>query len=179
MSSLTNIPPSLYAAYYKGLAPCIKDGLVYVGRPATLTDLRAQAINLDLRYWERRDEDKYNHSTKSSGATYSTSYASSSARHKPSRASTTRSSTPAAKSSTLTVKKPNLSKFIGPEGKLLPEEKERHKMNSVCVICAPKDHMADKCPARKGQVHSKVAHIEPLIEEEDSAPEAEFSDSPN
>ena len=52
---------ALYANYYRGLAPRIKDGLVFAGRSGTLTDLRTSAINLDLRYWERyweRKDDK-------------------------------------------------------------------------------------------------------------------------
>jgi hypothetical protein len=174
---------ALYAKYYKGLAPRIKDGLVYTGRPATLADLRAQAINLDLRYWERHDEDKYKESSSqstktSSGTTSSTTNASSSSRQKSSRASTSRSSTPATNLSTPSAKKLDLSKVLGPDGKLLPEEKERRKKNGLCIICASKDHMADKCPARKDQAQGKVAHIESLSEEEDSASEAEF-DSPN
>ena len=43
---------ALYAKYYKGLAPCIKDRLVYSGRPDTVAELRMQAMNLDLHYWE-------------------------------------------------------------------------------------------------------------------------------
>ena len=50
---------ALYAKYYKGLAPRIKDGLVYGGRPSTLAELRSRAQALDLRYWERREEDRF------------------------------------------------------------------------------------------------------------------------
>ena len=39
---------ALYAKYYKGLAPRIKDGMVYSGRPDNLADLRTQAMNLNL-----------------------------------------------------------------------------------------------------------------------------------
>ena len=34
---------ALYAKYYKGLAPHIKDGLVFSGRPNTFAELRTQA----------------------------------------------------------------------------------------------------------------------------------------
>ncbi len=76
---------ALYTKYYKGLAPRIKDGLVYIGCPDTLTDLRTQAMNLDLRYWERKDEEKYwtlsssrNQSSKPSSASSNTTSSSSS-----------------------------------------------------------------------------------------------------
>jgi hypothetical protein len=39
---------ALYTCYYKGLAPCLKDALVFSGKPATLNALRmkSQALNL-------------------------------------------------------------------------------------------------------------------------------------
>ena len=49
---------ALYAMYYKGLAPRLKDGLVYTGRPATRDRLRERAQELDLRYWELMDEER-------------------------------------------------------------------------------------------------------------------------
>jgi len=54
---------ALYYRYYKGLAPRIKDGLVYAARPATLAELQTAASNFDLRYWERKDEEKYENSS--------------------------------------------------------------------------------------------------------------------
>ena len=48
---------ALYPKYYKGLAPRLKDGLVYSGRRGTLAELQSHALALDLRYWECRKED--------------------------------------------------------------------------------------------------------------------------
>jgi len=48
---------TLYAKYYKGLMPHIKDGLVFAGRLTNLDGLHLRAQELDLHYWERRDED--------------------------------------------------------------------------------------------------------------------------
>ena len=176
---------ALYANYYRGLAPRIKDGLVFAGKPDNLADLRTVAISLDLRYWERKDEDK----TKSSsgniqssskshqGTSSATSTSMGSSRAKSTHPkSTSRSSTPA------TSKKPDLSKVLGPDGKLLPEEKERRKKNGLCIICASKDHMADHCPSRKENVRGKAAVLDPVDEGSDnagSASEAESSDSQN
>ena len=54
---------ALYAKYYKGLAPRIKDGMVYAGRPNNLEGLRNRAQALDLCYWECKDEDRVYTST--------------------------------------------------------------------------------------------------------------------
>jgi Ty3 transposon capsid-like protein len=158
---------ALYAKYYKGLASRIKDGLVYSGRPDTLAELRTQAQALDLRYWERKDEDRFKSNTpsgqtssKTSSGTYqatSSSYNSSSRQSSQSRTSS-RASTPSA--STFKAKKPDLSKVLGPDGKLLPEEKERRKKNNLCMICASKDHFSDKCPSRKNQAQARAATLE-------------------
>jgi len=69
---------ALFAKYYKGLAPCIKDSLVYSSQPDTLAALRTHAMNLELRYWERKDEDKY-HTTSISSSSSKPSTGSSSA----------------------------------------------------------------------------------------------------
>ncbi len=54
-----------------------------------------------------------------------------------------RLSTPASSSK---PNKPDLSKVLGPDGKLLPEEKECHKKNDLCMVCGNKGHYSDKCP---------------------------------
>jgi hypothetical protein len=138
------------------------------GRPNTLAELRAQAINLDLRYWKRKEEDRYKDNAKTgqypsktpSGSLSSTSHDSGFSRSHSSR-SASRSSTPAASgSSTSKSRKPDLSKVLGPDGNLLPEEKERRKKQGLCIICASKDHLADQCPARKDQTQGKAAALD-------------------
>ena len=102
-----------YAKYYKGLAPRIKDSLVNTGWATMLAALHAQAINLDLQYWEHQDEDKYKNlsstsqqtTNSSSGMTLSASQASSSLHNKPVHASYSRLATPASNPSTPTVSK--------------------------------------------------------------------------
>jgi hypothetical protein len=182
---------ALYAKYYRGLAPRIKDGLVYSGKPDTLVTLRAQAINLNLRHWERRDEERLKNaasaqsSSKSpQGTSLAMSSSSGSSRSKSSHSkSASRSSTPAASgSSSSASKKPDLSKVLGPDRKLLPEEKERRKKQGLCIICASKDHMAERCPSRKSSTQGRAATLEPVSEghlSEGSASEAESSESQN
>jgi len=169
---------ALFAKYYKGLAPRIKDGLVYSGRPDTLAELRTRAMNLDLRYWERRDEEKYrsaavpSSSTPPSGSP-STPPSKSSRSQSAQPKSVSRSSTPSAPSSS----KNDLSKILGPDGKLLPSEKERRRKNNLCMICGSKDHFSDKCDHRKDSASGRVATIDE--DSASSAAEETSSDIPN
>jgi len=175
---------ALYAKYYKGLAPRIKDGLVYSGRPSTLARLRERAQELDLRYWERKDEERHQtnatkattSSSRSSGTSSATSSSSPSKSSSQSKSSS-RTSTPTASSSK--PSKSDISKVLGPDGKLLPEEKERRKKNNLCLICASKEHFVDKCPQRKEPTQARAATLETVDEDDGSPSEAESSDVPN
>ena len=186
---------ALYAKYYKGLAPRIKDALVLAGRPNNLEDLRTRAQELDLRYWECKDEERAaapstSHSSKPSGsrshgrnADASTSHSSRS-NHMPSRTSS-RASMPATSSSSAPAsksKKPDLLKVLGTDGKLLPEEKERRRKNGLCMLCGSKNHFVDKCPSNTNKTPARAAHLEELDEEsvsEASASEDESSEPLN
>jgi hypothetical protein len=170
---------ALYAKYYKGLAPCLKDALIYSVCPGTLAELCTQAQAFNLRYWEHRKEEclkSYSApAPKSSGTTSSTT---SSPRPQPlSSKLPSRASTPSA--SAPKVKKPNISKNLSPNGKLLPEEKERCRKNNLCMICASNKHFLDDCPLRKPQ--AKAALLDPVAEDqgEGSASKAESSELPN
>ena len=184
---------ALYAKYYKGLAPRIKDGLVYAGRPNNLEGLRNRAQALDLRYWERKDEDRSYMSTSgpssskpSSGTTAATSSHSSHSSHSHTTRSrsNSRATTPAASSSTSASKpkKTDLTKILGPDGKLLPEERERRRKNNLCMICGSDKHFVDKCPSNKDKAQGRSAHLDDVQEEslsEGSASEAEASEPLN
>lgn len=174
---------ALYAKYYKGLAPRIKDGLALTGRPTTLARLRERAQGLDLRYWERKEEERSQPSASKASTSTSRSSGTSSATSSsfPKPASTTtqsksssRFSTPSGSSSK--SNKPDLSKILGPDGKLLPEEKERRKQNDLCMVCGEKGHYSDKCPHRKDNSKGRAATLE---ECEECQSEAESSEDLN
>jgi hypothetical protein len=90
----------------------------------------------------------------------------------PSRASTPSASAPK-------VKKPDISKNLSPDGKLLPEEKECCRKNNLCMICASNKHFLDDCPSHKPQ--EKATLLDPIAEDqgEGSASKAESSELPN
>ena len=180
---------ALWTRYYRGLAPRLKDALVYAGRPRTLTRLRELSQELDLRYWERKEDDRFfpsaskqsiSSSSRSSGTLPATSTSEKSSTTHPK--SSSRTSTPAARSSTPAASsskpnKPDLSKVLGPDGKLLPEEKERRKKNDLCMVCGGKGHFSDKCPHRKESVQARAANLEVVEESEDPSLGAESDDS--
>ena len=170
---------ALYAKYYKGLAPRIKDGLVYGGRPDNLADLRTQAQALNSHYWECRDKEHFKPSTSTPQKPVSTSSSTTPSSSKPStnsqQRSTSRASTPAASSS----KKTDLSSMLGPNGKLLPEEKDRRRKNNLCMICGSKYHFSDKCQHHKEPLQGHTAAIAPISEDEESGHEEDSSTPPN
>jgi len=97
---------ALFARYYKGLAPRLKDAMLYGPRPTTYTQLRERAQECDLRYWEHNSEDRPQASdAKASGSSSSQSFGTSSATSSDSSKTASasknpsRSSTPASSSS--------------------------------------------------------------------------------
>ena len=96
--------------------------------------------------------------------------------------STPRPSTPSASSSSSSTKTPDLSKILSPDGKLLPEERERRRKNNLCIICGLKEHFADKCPSSKNKTQERSACLEEIPEgnaSEGSVSEAESSELSN
>jgi len=147
-----------------------QDGLVYAGRPRTLCSLQTQAQNLDLRYWERHDEDRaYDKSTLVLHTRPSASTSTSLSSTQP---STSQPKTPTRGATLATPTKPHLTKILGSDGKLLPAENKRGKNNSPYMICGSDKHFADDCPSRKPQARVTIVD-EQLVSDE------EPEDSPN
>jgi hypothetical protein len=88
-----------------------------------------------------------------------------------------RASTPSAPTSK--VKKPNISKNLSPDGKLLPEEKECCRKNNLCMICTSDKHFLDDCPLHKPQ--AKAMLLDPIPEDQGkgSTSKAESLEFPN
>ena len=182
---------ALYAKYYKGLAPHIKDSLVYSGCPATLARLREQAQELNLHHWERNDEEKYQPSVPKASSSASQSSGTSSAMStypslKSSASKNSRSSTLSLSTASSSMPKTSdLSKVLGPNGKLLPKEKEHCCKNNLCLMCRSKEHFVNKCPNRQDSTHGHAANLASIDEEgshsepESSPSEAESLESPN
>jgi hypothetical protein len=139
----------LRTLYYRGLPDRIKDLWTTSYPPANLNDLIAEAQRADLRYWCRVEEKKEqknrsSHTDRSSHTQKSKSshHASSSSSSSNNKHSLSLSSTQPAK-----PKSKDFSNILGPDGKLLPEEKARRKKLGSCVYCAQK-HSTDQCPIK-------------------------------
>ena len=166
---------ALYSNFYRGLAPRIKDTLAISGKPTTLDELRTKSQALDLRYWERRDKEHYKNPSSSSKTASTSSSSTAQNVNKSQSASTSTKSRSATPADTTKPKTPDLSKILGPDGKLLPAEKDRRRKNNLCLICAAKDHHAEQCPSRRERTQARTA----TIEEVTSSSDAEASDDPN
>jgi len=172
----------LYTCYYKGLAPWIKDGLVYSGCPPTLVRLWEQAQELDLHHWKHKDEENFmTTALKSSGSSNSKSFGTTPAMSSNTSKATSTSKNPSRSStpslSSAKSQKQDLSKILGPDRKLLPEEKEHCKKSNLCLICTFKEHFSNKCPSHKNYAMAHTANLDTTkdIEEqsEGSVSEAE------
>jgi hypothetical protein len=113
---------ALYEAFYNSLAERIKDHMLSIERPATLDELKRQALRIDNRYWERQGEKQ----TTTSIRVTSSSEPSTTPR------SNVRPSAPA-------ISKPSeqkdLSGILDATGRLTEAEKERRKLKGLCPYC--------------------------------------------
>ena len=154
--------------YYKGLVLHIKDGLVYSGWPRTLHALQTQAQHLDLWYWEHCDEDRaYDKSTLAPHTRPSALTLTSLSTPRP---STLQPKTPTRGATPATPRKPDLTKILGSDSKLLPAEKEHCKNNSLCMICSSDKHFADDCLSRKPQARAMIVDEQLVSDEEPEDP---------
>jgi hypothetical protein len=152
----------LHHLYYHRLPNCIKDTWDTICPPADLRTLIAEAQQSDLCHWECVDEKKKSstsdktpksekndncnsnkqntHSNNNNSNNNSNSNNSAST---PTKSSTSLSSQQKSKSSDKGKGK-DLSNILGPDRKLLPEEKARCKTLGLCSYCAEK-HATDTC----------------------------------
>ena len=156
----------LCSQFYLGLPDRIKDQIALKGKPKTLQEMKDLAQVIDSRYWERHFE-KIPASTSQTPnltplATSSSSnrrFHSSHQNSKPHHSSSPSSNRPnpsqasqQASSSNVTKNHPKpvspLIKVLGPDGKLLPSERERRLQAGCCLYCGKADHQTSSCPKR-------------------------------
>ncbi|KAG6327957.1 hypothetical protein ID866_11132 [Astraeus odoratus] len=164
--------------FYSGLPDHIKDKICHVGKPCNLDDLCYLAQEIDMHYWECKEEDQC--ANKSSGTNnFSTnkpsSSASNSGKGKPTTSSNTNSSLGNANSLSSNKPKtsnagnklpnvassnPDLTGKLGKDSKLTPEEKKQHLDNKLCMFCGEDGHFSNNCPnkANKGKAKAHTAN---------------------
>ena len=71
--------------------------------------------------------------------------------------SSSSSSKPKSNSSGGKPNNPTLDGKLGKDGKLTPEERQRHMDNNLCLVCGSKDHHARDCPRSSNKVKARAA----------------------
>jgi Ty3 transposon capsid-like protein len=156
----------LCSQFYLGLAERIKDQIALQGKPKTLAGMRMIAQTVDARHWER-------HYERIPTSAPQTSVATPVATHQPRVRSVLHSQpnlrSPSSSTSQTTRTYPSQvphhpasgspSKFtpkqtfpanqvLGPDGKLLPSERERRVQAGLCLYCGKPGHSTTSCPKR-------------------------------
>ncbi|KIO05097.1 hypothetical protein M404DRAFT_141962, partial [Pisolithus tinctorius Marx 270] len=152
---------------------CIKkyvDEVCRVGKPRTLHELHHLAQEIDVCYWERKEEvqqaSKHQGLSNSSNNKFSGSSSNNQAKTSQDKSKTgsnnnNSGSSPKLASSKLgnnsnsNSSKPEPSK-LGKDGKLTPKECKCRLDGNLCMFCRGSSHFADKCPkkAGKAKVHT-------------------------
>lgn len=163
-------------AYQRGLASRIKDEMVHVAEPANLSEYRKEVLRIDNRYWRREEErkresnrttpqSKPNSSAKKGNSSASTSVSvnvtptsgnqssenqNRKGGNRSNKGGAGQSSGQSPKSSNNSASRPPRphERFLGPDGKLKPEELERRRKFNLCLFCGEK-HKFEDCNKRK------------------------------
>ena len=153
--------------FYTGLPDQIKDKLSRIGKPWTLDGLCALSQEIDVHYWEHKDElahSSKSQSTSSPKPSNSGGNSSKSGQEK-SKSGDTTSSTSTSGSSKPANRPvsgstwPDLTAKLGKDGKLTADERKRHLNNNLCMFCGGTRHFADKChkKAKQAKAHTAAA----------------------
>ena len=161
--------------FYRGLPTCIKDEVSWVGKPATLPQLRTLAQSIDGRYWERDEETRRERGAQSSEKKT----------EKPCNQPTTSAQGSLAK----TNKKPfalcdsstsgksdkktaDLGDKIRKDGKLTVVEHACRFANNLCLFCGGVGHTVKDCPkSSSSKAKGRAAKIKPNEKSDSSAAE--------
>jgi len=145
--------------YYNGLPTRLKDVWIQKDPPADFDQLVLEAQQADNRHWKREDECKKSEAAQSRNSDQKGKASSSMQQSKASSSSKPSSSTPNPSTSTSTSKSSNnsrstpssstkdLTKILGPDGKLLPAERAHREKLGLCTYC--------------GESHGTVCLIKP------------------
>ncbi|KIN97663.1 hypothetical protein M404DRAFT_32133 [Pisolithus tinctorius Marx 270] len=137
------------------------DEVYWVGKPWTLHKLFHLAQEIDVCYWEHKEEVQWaskhqgssnSSNNKSGGSGNSNQAKTGQEKAKTSNNNNNTSSTQSKLGNNSNSSKPKPSK-LRKDGKLTPEECKHHIDRNLCMFCGGSGHFADKCPkkARKAK----------------------------
>lgn len=135
--------PAKRCMFYRGLSSTVKTGLVTMGRASDFEALADQAIALDQRQFQaRREEKKSSNSAKPRPQQQS------------GKPSTSYPQQPRPQINVTPVAGPHTSYHRPP---ISDGEKERRRVNNLCMYCGEPKHRAENCPNRKTHSATSIA----------------------
>ena len=149
---------TLFRQAYKGLARCIKNEMVHHDRPITLLDLRKLVQAIDYHYWEQKAEITREANPMSKGDPKGDL-----------KIARNHEATPKGKALENLKSGPDLTRKLGKDGKLTPQERQCRMGNSLCLFCGKTGHIAKECPkstAIAAQAHAAVMELQKSFIEE-------------
>ena len=126
---------TLFRQAYKGLACRIKNKMVHHDWPVTLLDLHKLVQAIDYRYWERKAEITREANPTSKGDPKGDP-----------KIPRNPKATPKGKAPENLKAGPDLTRKLGKDGKLTPQEHQRRMDNSLCLFCGKIGHIAKEFP---------------------------------
>ena len=143
---------------YKGLARHIKNEMVHHDWPVTLRDLCKLIQAIDHRYWERKAEVTREANPMSRVDP----------RNNP-KAGKTPKAVPKGKAPENLKPGPDLTRKLGKDGKLTPQEHQCRMDNNLCLFCGKTGHIAKECPklmAITAWAHATITELQESFVEE-------------
>jgi len=159
---------ALRRLFYSGLPDRLKDEIARVGKPLTLHGLRALCQEIDVRYWERKDEISCTTKTQSTLTPTKSSNSGGNSSNSGQEKSKTRNPSSSANSSGLSKATSNqsssssrldLTNKLGKDGKLTADGRKRRLENNLCMFCGGTGHFADNCPKKTKKAKARAAAI--------------------
>jgi len=154
--------------FYSGLPDHLKDEIARVGKPLTLHGLRALCQEIDMHYWEHKDEisrmtktQSTSSPTKSSNSrgNSSNSGQEKSKTRNPSSSANSSDSSKATSNQSSSSSRLDLTNKLGKDGKLTADKCKMHLDNNLCMFCGGTGHFADNCPKKTKKAKARTAAI--------------------
>jgi len=157
---------ALHRLFYSGLLDCLKDEITRVGKPLTLNGLRSLCQEIDVCYWERKDEisrttksQPTSSTTKPSNSGGNTPKSGQAKTGNPPSSTNTSGSSKATSNQSLSGSKPDLTNKLGKDGKLTADERKQWLDNNLCMFCGGTGHFADNCPKKSKKAKARAVAI--------------------
>ncbi|KIO07645.1 hypothetical protein M404DRAFT_136114 [Pisolithus tinctorius Marx 270] len=140
------------------------DKVCWVGKPQTLHELCHLAQEIDVCYWECKEEVQWaskhqsssnSNNNKSRGSSNNGQEKTKTGNNNNSGSSPKLASSKPGNNNNSNSSKPEPSK-LGKDGKLTPEEHKHHIEGNLCMFCGGPGHFADKCPKKAGKAKARA-----------------------